>query len=135
VAAFIGDPPTNVVAATLHRKNKSLLLDFEGNELPVPEVWLTNPEINGRDNILLGLRPSDINIRKEKGESSFEAEVYVSETMQRKQVITLQVGRVLIKANEALNLKINIGDKVWGRINLEKALLFDPETKKTIYLG
>lgn len=132
VAAFIGDPPTNVVEVAMNRENGRFVLEFEGNELPVPEAWLNNPNIIGRDRFLLGLRPSDISICKEKVAVGFKAEVYVSEAMQRKQVITLKVGSKLIKANAAHALKADIGDQVWGRIDMEKALLFDPETKKAI---
>ncbi len=132
VAAFIGDPPTNVIEVVVIRKNEGYALEFEGNELQVPAVWLKNSNISGRDRLLLGLRPSDICISKEKVESGFKAEVYVSESMQRKQVVTLQVGTKLVKANESHDLKIDIGDEVWGKIKIEQALLFDPETKEAI---
>lgn len=132
VAAFIGDPPTNMIDVAQKCKNKGLVLDFEGNELPVPEAWLNNPEIARHERLLMGLRPSDICIHKENVDSSFAAEVYVFESMQRKQVITLQVGNKLIKVNASYDLHVDIGDQVWVRINLEQALLFDPETKKAI---
>ena len=134
VAAFIGDPPTNVVEVALIRENDTIVVNFEGNILKAPETWLQNPNIIGRNRLLLGLRPSQIRIGREKPEGGFKASVYVSEVMQRKQVVTLQVNNLLIKANESHDLKVGIGDEVWGSIKLEQALLFDQDTRQAIQL-
>jgi|LSQX01.2.fsa_nt_gb ABC-type sugar transport system ATPase subunit len=135
VAAFIGDPPTNVVEVSIVQKNGKFVLELEGEELKVPDSWLKNSAIRQQRKLLLGLRPSDISISKEKVSSALKATVYVSEPMQRKQVVTLQVGKKLIKTNESLDLKIEIGEEVWGRINIEQALLFNPESRQAINLA
>lgn len=132
VAAFIGDPPTNVVEVALTRENGTIAINLEGNKLKAPESWLRNPNVSGRNRLLLGLRPSHIHIGREKIEGGFKASVYVTESMQRKQVVTLQVNRLLIKANESHELKIDIGDEIWGSVNLEQALLFDLDTGQAI---
>lgn len=132
VAAFIGDPPTNMVDVALKYNQNDLVMDLEGTALSIPKAWLNIPGITQQNKLLMGIRPSDIGIHKENVDSSFAAEVYVFESMQRKQVITLQVGNKLIKVNASYDLHVDIGDPVWVRIDLERALLFDPETKKLI---
>jgi len=130
VAAFIGDPPTNVIEASLVKSNGDVALNFNGAQLQIDSEWAGKKDLYKYDQLLLGIRPSDIRISKERTGNGFDAVVYVSEAMQRKQVVTLQVGSNLIRVNESNDLKVEIGDEVWAEVNVSNAILFDPDTKK-----
>ena len=132
VAAFIGDPPTNIIEVSLVRSNGKAVLEFEGVHLQLDNEWAGKNNLENYTQLLLGIRPSDIRITKEKKGSGFDAVVYVAESMQRKQVVTLQVGSKLIKVNESNDLKIEIGDEVWAEVDVSNAMLFNAETKKII---
>jgi multiple sugar transport system ATP-binding protein len=132
VAAFIGDPPTNLIEVGIEKEQGSFTLHFEGYKIPFPAQLFDNLNSIDRDKLLLGLRPSDLRITREKNESSFPATVYVTESMQRKQVVTLQIASKLIKVNESNDLVLNIGDQVWCEVDISKALLFNADSKKAI---
>ncbi|HEV8565334.1 MAG TPA: sn-glycerol-3-phosphate ABC transporter ATP-binding protein UgpC [Actinomycetota bacterium] len=63
VAGFIGSPAMNMVEANLSRSNGSMVVEFGGFTLGVPqEVLATRPALEGFQGkrVVLGLRPEDI---------------------------------------------------------------------------
>lgn len=132
VAAFIGDPPTNIVPIKIEKDCGRHVADIAGNKLTVPEFVLQGLSGDVCKSYFMGLKPSDLIICKEKTGEGFEATVYVSESMQRKKVVTVKVGPHLLKTNTSYDTIADIGDKVWVQVNLQKNLLFDAETKKAV---
>ena len=84
--------------------------------------------------MIIGLKPSDLVISKNKTDHGFVASVYVAEPMQRKKVITLRIGTSSIKVNAPLDVDADIGDEVWVQINIDKAMMFDPQTLQAMNL-
>lgn len=130
VASYIGDPPINIIPVKIVQENNQMFVNIEGNKLSIPPSWQNTVE--NFNEILIGLRPTDLIIHEEKEGEGFEASVYVSEPLQRKKVITLKIGSYLIKVNAPVNVKADIGDNVWVEVKLDTVLLFDPKTNLTI---
>lgn len=132
VASFIGDPPTNIIPVNLIRKQGSIQINFEGNMIDMPNRWSKAIEEKGYEEVIIGLKPSDMVICNHKPEHGFLASVYVAEPLQRKKVITLKIGTYSLKVNASLDVEANIGDEVWVQINADKAMIFDPNTLQAI---
>jgi len=132
VAAVIGDPPANVLEARVVSYEGKFVIDLQGNKIRAPERYQSILGSKKYDKIIMGIKPSDITILKQRGDNSIEAKVYVTEPLQRKKVVTLQVGDVQVKVNAPLSLDVDIEDQVYANIDTEKIMLFDPETREAV---
>ena len=130
VAQFIGDPPINVLSAKIQSYDNQLWFDCEKFKLPVPDKLVKIVEkANYFDNLLIGVRPSDIVIHQTEIEPpAFPTELYVAERLHRKTVLSFSVGTELIKANVSAEFSGKIGDRIWVDIPAEKLLIFDAKT-------
>jgi ABC-type sugar transport system ATPase subunit len=81
--------------------------------------------------ILLGIRPEHITINKKEG---IETEVYVVEPLGRDILVSVKLGKSMIKVFAPPSFKANIGDRVRLNFNLDKIMLFDKKSEKSLLL-
>jgi len=133
VAGFIGSPPMNFIDVFLEQsgekyflKNKDINIEIT---LRIVRLILSRAQDN---QIVLGIRPEDIEIYHKKGE---EAEVYVIEPMGRQVLVTFKLGSLQIKVLTTPPFKKKMGERVKLQFNLEKIHLFDKKTERSLLLS
>jgi ABC-type sugar transport system ATPase subunit len=87
----------------------------------------------GKQNIVLGIRPEDIEVTREEGESnSFNCEIYFKQSMGAEDILNLKSDGLLIQAVAPPNLATKVGERVFANLDMTRSLLFDPDTEKRL---
>jgi len=133
VAAFIGNPPTNLLNCSLRQKDGKAILDAGAFTYTLPndisEIVLKEASSS---ELILGVRPENIVLSKERRESSvFQSEVYVVEPQRPNYVVDLKIGQDIIKAVTP-PMELSVGDSIWVGFEIDKIHLFDGKSGKLI---
>jgi ABC-type sugar transport system ATPase subunit len=112
VAAFLGNPPMNVVPAQLSRGD----ILIGGTQVRAPHL----ASLGDRE-IFLGVRPSDINL----GSSGVPAVVTLFELLGEDVIVDLDVGGELMRARGPARSRIEEGTNVRVQFDPQKLHLFD----------
>ena len=134
VANFIGSPSMNFTDCTLIEKNNRAYLDasdfkIDATKLAEPiKKNATSPEL------IMGIRPENVLVNKQvKGENSVESEVFMVEPLGSKSIVTLSIGKSLIKSIVPGRFRADIGSKIWMDLDMDKLHVFDKKTEKAIF--
>ncbi|MBN2324088.1 MAG: ABC transporter ATP-binding protein [Spirochaetes bacterium] len=130
VAKFVGSPAINLHDARI--KADTLLI---GKDELV--LTLTGPQkkaLKGykKDTVTFGIRPEDIEVRREKREKAFRCKVYFTQSMGAEDILNLKVDSVTCRALAAPRLLIKLGESVSASFDMNRAHLFDSETSECI---
>jgi multiple sugar transport system ATP-binding protein len=132
VAGFIGSPPMNFVDCTLKETGGRTLLDAPSFSLTLPRNLADTMKKETTD-LILGFRPKDVNVGKEKGiEESIGSEVYAVEELGDEMIVDLKVGGTLCRAVTPPTFGAHMGDKVWMNIDMDRMHLFDKKTGECV---
>ena len=112
VAAFLGNPPMNLLPATLSGGRAS----FGGATLELPACVAL-----GEREVVLGVRPMEVTI----GAEGVAGTVTLCEVLGEETVIDLDVGGQLLRVKTASSRRIAEGETVRARIDPAKVHLFD----------
>lgn len=127
VAGFIGSPPTNFFDCTLDRE--AGILDAGTFKYPLTEELAEATEDATSDEIVLGIRPQDVIVYREKRKDSVtSASLYVSEPLGDLLILNLRVEETLFKAVVSPEFKAEVGDEFWVKFPADKLYLFDKKT-------
>lgn len=127
VASFVGSPQINLVVA-----------EVAGSYLNVPSLNIDaglsdsrKKAIGKRKQVLLGIRPEDIEVSKGEG-NGFPAEVYFKQSMGAEDNLNLKCGGGTIRALVEPHLKLKEGDDVNFSFDAERTHVFDIETGQAL---
>src|SRR4051812_25138698 len=122
VAGFIGTPAMNFLNGTLTRRGGSAMCSFSGRAISMPVVC-GDPSA---DNVVLGIRPQDVEIGDANRDGSISAEVAVVEPMGNEQIVyvTLPSGERLV-AVAPVQPRIKAGENVTLVLKPQGVHLFD----------
>lgn len=126
VAEFIGSPPMNLVPAMV-RKVDPPVIEYAGSVFHIPLKG--RPE---REKILMGIRPEDITISREKREGDIEVKIMVVESAGSFNWIDCLWGDITIKGMSKGSESLRPGDRCFMRFSLEKSIIFDMLSGKRI---
>ncbi len=133
VAGFIGTPTMNFMECTYKEDDGLAEIIFDSFSIDVSKYKEIIQKEKQSDDMILGIRPTDITINREKGEKgSVEAKVDIIELTGDEKIVDLEVGENIIKAVVSRRFPINIDDKVWLKFDLNRLHIFDKKTKKAI---
>ena len=134
VAAFVGDPPMNVIAAQLESRDGNPWLRMDSVEIPVPErLRSAVAKGNYEEGLLVGIRPGDVELSdSEQPSPSFASQLYVVEHLHRKSILNLERDDLQIKVNTAPGYRGQIGDQIWLTFPADRLCLFDPNTSHAL---
>jgi len=134
VGGFIGSPPMNFIEGTFFEKEGAFFLDIGTFILSVSkEIGDIINRKASSSRVILGIRPEDILLNKDrKAEKDAEAEVYVVEPLGSELIVDLDLSGNLIRAKAPRDFKVNIGESLGIRFNMNKAHFFDKTTEKVI---
>jgi len=135
VADLIGDPPVNILDTQLTTvEGETVHCSLDGMcTLPVPPALRQKIEASGKTHFKVAVRPMFITPYLSEPETShMEGNVYVFERFETGGVLTVSVGENLLRASTDPNLKVELDQRVWLRLNPEMIRVFDPDTGMVI---
>ena len=127
VARFVGSPVINILRAA----PRDGLLDVEDGMLRIPVEALGMRELPAAP-ALLGIRPEDVRITREKSAGSFPATIYFMQSLGEEDILNLRVGEVIFRAAARPNMEFRVGEEVHASFALERAHLFDAATERRL---
>ncbi|TET29135.1 ABC transporter ATP-binding protein [Candidatus Aerophobetes bacterium] len=130
VAGFIGEPPMNFLDCAVAREKGDLLLLSPSFKIYLPNKIKKTIEQKGvPSEVLMGVRPTDIEVSREKSDpESIRAEVYTIEPRGDGLVLTVKLGKNLVRVECAEEFKSRTGDTIWLNPEKERIHLFDKST-------
>lgn len=137
VAGFVGDPPMNFIEGHLKKENDQILFKTTGFQAVLTDAQanvLSKKAIDFSRKMVLGIRPEDIAISKEKNpDANAEGEVYVTSPMGKDKFIEIEIGNHHIKVITPVDYEIEMGETAWIQINTKRMHGFDIESTEAIF--
>ncbi len=134
VAQFIGNPPMNIIKGKCTRVNGAMTLVAGDLSLQLPEDKYQ--DIAEGKSVLIGIRPDGIKVRdvehRIREEWRKEATVNVAEILGGQSLLELNISNNRFIAEVEGRMKLHPGDKVTVGFELDRVVLFDPETTEAI---
>ena len=124
VGSFLGSPAINFMNCSYLEKDGKVFLDASYFKLDVTYLKELIEKKNGNE-FILGVRPEEIAIVKEKSADSIEAEVFMTEPLGSEIIVILKIGENIVRAKVEPGTIIKIGDKVNLNINKKKIHIFN----------
>jgi multiple sugar transport system ATP-binding protein len=135
VAGFIGDPPMSLAHARLAEEAGRLVLRLAGAALPLADRLAGTARQATSPEVLVGLRPQDLQVAERPGAGTIAATVYTHEMVGREQQLMLMVGSDEIRARPPRPLGVGAGDTVGLTVSLAGARLFDAASGRALPAG
>jgi len=121
VATFVGSPPMNIMECKALQDR----VECPGFSIKMPEEARV---LRGETRVYLGIRPEHIEVFDKPVTGAIEGRLFLKETLGSEQLIYIQLGDVVLKARTAKELAVGIGEPIFLKLNMTKALVFDRET-------
>jgi len=134
VAEFIGSPPMNFLPVTF----KAPLLLTQGEfRLTLPEAWGTVLKSYDGQSLLLGIRPEHFTIApaapKNLPVQVELVEALGSETYLVVRLLDVREEPIVLQVRVEPDRPIQVGERLWLAIAIDKLHLFDPSTEQALY--
>lgn len=133
VARLVGDPGMNLLRGTLARNNGALLFQNESMSMALSDEMCARLDggMKGND-VVLGIRATDIEIAEPGANGAYNAEVYSYEPFGKYAILTVKLGESVIKAKffDAINAEVE--DVLPIRLCARNVVLFNGATAKAI---
>lgn len=131
VARFVGSPVMNIFMATLQNGGLDIEKGTMRCSLGAAARASLGPSV--RDGLLLGIRPEDVHVSREKGaEECFATHIYFMQSLGEEDILNLRIGEVIFRAIAKPNMELKVGETVWARLDMERAHLFDAKTERRL---
>ena len=133
VARLIGDPAINLLSGSLRRADGSLAFVNDVITLQLPDKTrqrLESSDVDGK--VVLGVRPTDIEIAENGAERAVIGEVYTLEPFGKYAILAMRLGTDIVKAKIFRPLQANTGDIVSIRFREVDYVVFDAATGEAI---
>ncbi len=132
VAGFIGSPSMNMLEGRLGEKEGRPVVDlgFRIYELPEAAKQITNETTES--GVVLGIRPENIMITKERRANALEATVAYMELTGKESNVHLKLAGSPLIAIRALTHDLTVGDRVWLSFDEERVHLFERKSGKAL---
>lgn len=128
VAGFIGEPPMNLLPATITGTGEGFRFVFDGSPLRVAVPEKYNHVVHNGMKVTLGVRPVDVLIVPGKGDGLDAVPVAVYENLGDERRISMRIGETLLTTTTAEDVYYDRGDIVRLSFHAERTHLFSPET-------
>jgi len=130
VAGFIGSPSMNFLPGQLSGDGAA----FASPDLTYSLPAAVRAALAGRQGqeLILGVRPEDVNVAWSASQSALPAKVYITEPLGKENLLTLQIGKQLIKASISGRLTAKIDDQVWVRFDPAALHAFDARSEESL---
>jgi multiple sugar transport system ATP-binding protein len=134
VAGFLGSPPMNLLNARVTNVSGAPAVEIAGTVIQASGRFaarlVTLP--GEQDEVILGVRPEEVMIRRELGPGSVPGEVFVVEDLGNERLVTLDLGGQFVVARVAADYPAEMGERLWFGFDPERAHLFDPASERRL---
>ncbi len=131
VAGFIGNPPMNFVEGSIVEEGGEYMFDSGSFKLYIPRE-IGEAVVAKSYDVVLGIRPEDIEISTEEKRESVSGYVYVVEPLGRDVVVDVSIDGVNLKVLAPPTVKLEPGQIVWLVFNEKRMHFFDRRTGEAI---
>jgi len=131
VAGFIGSPAMNFTNCTLFEEKGKAYLDAAEFRYEITDLAEKIKQESTSPEVVLGIRPEDIEVDVSRKRSALPADVSILEPMGHRAVAHVKVGGITLVVNVDLP-ELKTGDKVWLTFKREKIHIFDKKTEISI---
>ncbi|MCX7715343.1 MAG: sn-glycerol-3-phosphate ABC transporter ATP-binding protein UgpC [Clostridia bacterium] len=138
VAGFMGSPQMNFVNAVVSQKSDGVYLEFNNQEIKLPEGKASKPELQayiGKE-VIMGIRPEDIHDEEtfvnSRPECVVDAYVEISEMMGAETFLYLTIGGAPFTARVNQRSTAKVNDTIKVALEANKIHLFDKDTELAI---
>ena len=141
VADFMGSPAMNLLDGKVVRANggAKIVLERTGHEpIVIPAPTGTNvSKLSDGAKVIFGIRPEAVNDRESvdrnaKSVATFDGNVEIVEPAGSDTFVVTRVAGKELTARMRADTEVRVGEKHAFAFNLDKAVLFDPETTRRI---
>ncbi|MEM4245713.1 MAG: ABC transporter ATP-binding protein [Candidatus Bathyarchaeia archaeon] len=133
VANFVGSPSMNFLECSYEEEGERAKLIFDSYSIDVTRLRDHFRRGGAGKDLILGIRPTDVAILKEKGRDSLiEGKVDVVELVGDGIIVDVGLGKDIVRAIVPRRFPIKVDEKVWLRFDIDRLHLFDKQTEKAI---
>jgi len=142
VAGFIGEPPMNLINATLTLSENKLLVDISEGNISVEfnrgktteDLWTKLVEYNNQD-LMIGIRPQQIhlhNLEPNQKEGLLSGKLLVHEFLGNQGIAQVEVDQIVLECVTQPDITTKANESVYLVMELEDLNFFDLETTNRI---
>jgi multiple sugar transport system ATP-binding protein len=133
IGGFIGNPPMNFMEGQVQRENGRVQVrigDF--NLVPANVMEPVLKPYDGKP-ILIGIRAENMETLNEPADDALQVEVLVVEPLGSQNLLTVQIGRDIVKVSTHPTFEVAPGDDVWLRFPADKIRWVDRDSGRVLY--
>jgi multiple sugar transport system ATP-binding protein len=133
IGGFIGNPPMNFMLGQVQQENGKLTVRIGDFILDPADVM--KPLLKGYDGkpIIIGIRAENMETLNQPGEDTLEVEVLVVEPLGSQNLLTVRIGKDIVKVSTHPTFEVEPGRKVWLRFPAQKIRWVDRDNGQVLY--
>jgi multiple sugar transport system ATP-binding protein len=133
VAKFGGEQTMNILPARALAENGQTWLALTGQRIPAPAHVRRALEAGGASqDILLGVRPPDVECNLTESNGALTGEIYAVEHSGRMPVVTAKVGEQLIEVISECLVDAPVGTPIWLSFEKSRVYVFDAASSQLV---
>jgi multiple sugar transport system ATP-binding protein len=133
VARLVGDPGMNLLQGSLARDNGALFFRNEAISVKLSDELRVRLDADTKgDDVVLGIRATEIEIADGDAADTCTAEVFSYEPFGKYGILTVKLGENLIKTKSFDTVAVGVNDVLPIRFSGKNIILFDGATSKVI---
>ncbi len=132
VAGFIGSPQMNMIDAIIKRVDNCFYAEFSGYSIKLPKRMNEKLIAYENKNIILGIRPENMSVSKEKGENVIKLHIDIAEMTGADYFLYGKLNNKKIIANVASNQNIQSEKDYLIKLDIDRIHIFDKINERLI---
>ncbi len=133
IGGFIGNPPMNFMAGQVQREDGKVHVRIgEFSLIPEDVMQPTLKPYDGKP-ILIGIRAENMETLNQPAEDALQVEVLVVEPLGSQNLLTVQIGRNIVKVSTHPTFDVAPGSNVWLRFPADKIRWVDRDSGEVLY--
>ncbi len=133
VAQFIGSPPMNLINVSLVESEGEYYLVSSAFKYKLrKDLGELVRSRSTSSELVLGIRPEDVEILTHEEPNTIPAEVFVVEPLGRDLIVNVKIEDQTVKIIAPPELRLSTGQRVWLKPKEDKIHIFDKRTEKAI---
>ena len=133
VAQFVGTPPMNMLTCRLEPAGEAFTLVGDGANVRCPDAAI-KPLASAGETFLVGFRPEDIEISRDKPNSDLGGTVVAVEELGHESLVAVSVGaeQFIARLSPAAAERVRLGDRIGFAVDPAKLRFFHGQTGTAI---
>jgi multiple sugar transport system ATP-binding protein len=127
IGGFIGTPPMNFLRAQVQVDQDNILLNVGDFQIEPPQA-LESALKRGDRGVVVGIRAENIEVELEPAPDAVRSQVLVVEPLGAHQLLTVQVGKDMLKVTTRADMSIEPNQEIWLRLAKDKIRIFEEDT-------